>query len=374
MPPGGPRRGETPEVPPLDDGGAARAAAGALVAAGLLLWSVAFLQVWHDSPGDWQVLLWRVLHLSGFAAWFGGAVWNVEVAVRAAREKLSVTVVIMANAQLERFRRIVRIALPMIVATGLLQVWDDMGLTRWAVEGPFGHLVLVKLGLIALAGTRGRAARRSDIGAEDQAVIAKVTAHHAEMSARLERLTAAVAQPGDAALLTSPLSSLVEYLGREVLPHAAAEEETIYAEARETVGGAALVDALVMEHQDLRSRAQVLAEIADQGVAPIPGDGHPAGAADLAIRHGLDGAPWPAACSLGRRPDSPWRGPAGTDRRVGRVVMEPLTLDVREDLRAGREPFAKIMQAVGRLAPGQAMPPPPPRRSPRRIRGPKPRG
>lgn len=35
--------------------------------------------------------------------------------------------------------------------------------------------------------------------------------------------------------------------------------------------------------------------------------------------------------------------------------MEPLTLDVREDLRAGREPFAKIMQAVGRLAPGQPL-------------------
>lgn len=144
------RRDARGEVPPRDTGEAARASARALVAAGLLLWSVAFLQVWHDSPGDWQVLLWRVLHLSAFAAWFGGAVWNVEVAVRAARERLSVPVVIMANAQLERFRRIVRVALPLIVATGLLQVWDDMGLTRWAVEGPFGHLVLVKLGLIAL--------------------------------------------------------------------------------------------------------------------------------------------------------------------------------------------------------------------------------
>lgn len=35
--------------------------------------------------------------------------------------------------------------------------------------------------------------------------------------------------------------------------------------------------------------------------------------------------------------------------------MEPLTVDVREDLRAGREPFDKIMQAVARLAPGQPL-------------------
>ena len=144
------RRDVRVAFPPHSGETAARDAVWALAAVGLLLWSVGFLQVWHDSPGDWQLLLWRVLHLSAFAAWFGGAVWNVEIAVRAARERLSVPVVIMANAQLERFRRIVRVALPLIVATGLLQVWDDMGLTRWAVEGPFGHLVLVKLGLVAL--------------------------------------------------------------------------------------------------------------------------------------------------------------------------------------------------------------------------------
>ncbi len=123
---------------------------GALTAVSLLLWSAAFLQVWYDTPGDWQGLLWRILHLSAFAAWFGGAVWNVAVAVPAAREDLSLPVVIAANAQLERFRAVVRIALPLIVATGLLQVWNAVGITRWAVQGPFGHLVLVKLGLVAL--------------------------------------------------------------------------------------------------------------------------------------------------------------------------------------------------------------------------------
>lgn len=35
--------------------------------------------------------------------------------------------------------------------------------------------------------------------------------------------------------------------------------------------------------------------------------------------------------------------------------IEPLVLDVREDIRTGQEPFAKIMAAVQSLAPGQAL-------------------
>ena len=36
-------------------------------------------------------------------------------------------------------------------------------------------------------------------------------------------------------------------------------------------------------------------------------------------------------------------------------MTEPLTVDVREELRRGGEPFARIMQAVKSLAPGQAL-------------------
>lgn len=36
-------------------------------------------------------------------------------------------------------------------------------------------------------------------------------------------------------------------------------------------------------------------------------------------------------------------------------MTEPLTVDVREDLRKGGEPFPRIMQAVRSLAPGQAL-------------------
>lgn len=161
---------------------------------------------------------------------------------------------------------------PHAVTAGEL-LWVKAEATRGFIGGDEGAVLLA----IHLPRGRGHGPQgRSDIGAEDQAVINTVTAHHAEMSAKLEMLAAAVAQPGDVAPWASSLSSLVEYLRREVLPHAAAEEETFYAEARDTAGGAALVDALVLEHEDLRSRAQVLAELAetcDSGTASIPGNG-----------------------------------------------------------------------------------------------------
>lgn len=128
------------------------AAAGwAAVAVGVFLVAAGWLQVWHDDPGNWQLVLWRGLHLLAFSAWFGGAVWNVGIAVRAARERLSMPVVMAAHLQLEGFRRIVRVALPLILATGLLQVYDFFGWdVRAAASGVFGQLILVKLGLIAL--------------------------------------------------------------------------------------------------------------------------------------------------------------------------------------------------------------------------------
>lgn len=158
---------------------------------------------------------------------------------------------------------------PHAVAAGEL-IWVKAEATRGFIGGDEGAV------LLAIHLPRGWGHERhgsSDIGAEDQAVINKVTAHHAEMSAKLENLAAAVAQAGGVAPLASSLSSLLEYLRREVLPHAAAEEDTFYADARDTAGGAALVDALLMEHEDLRARAQVLADIHDSGTASVPGNG-----------------------------------------------------------------------------------------------------
>lgn len=129
---------------------AGRAAAGALSVVALLLLSVGALQVGYGAPLLRAELAWRALHLAGFAAWFGGAVWNVGIAVRCARQDLTVAVVRTAHVQLARFRRIVRVAFPLLVVTGLLQVWQHGGLTEAALAGSFDHLAAVKLGVAAL--------------------------------------------------------------------------------------------------------------------------------------------------------------------------------------------------------------------------------
>jgi uncharacterized membrane protein len=122
----------------------------ALASVATLLVAQAMAQVWHDMPGSWGLLLLRILHLWGFGAWFGGAVWNVGIAVRAAREDLRIPVVLAANAQLERFRWIVRVTLPTMLVTGVWQAVIFLGVNPAALTTtPFGELVLVKLGLIA---------------------------------------------------------------------------------------------------------------------------------------------------------------------------------------------------------------------------------
>ena len=116
----------------------------------LLLVAVGALQVGYGAPVVRVELLWRTLHLAAFAAWFGGAVWNVGIAVRCARQDLSVAVVRTAHVQLARFRRIVRVAFPLLVVTGLLQVWQHGGFYASALAGSFDHLAAVKLGVALL--------------------------------------------------------------------------------------------------------------------------------------------------------------------------------------------------------------------------------
>lgn len=91
----------------------------------------------------------RWVHLSAFGAWFGGAIWNVFVAVPAARKTLGFETVFAAAAQLDQFRRVVRVALPLVVVTGLYQAYGVLGLNPSALlTAPIGPLVLGKIGLI----------------------------------------------------------------------------------------------------------------------------------------------------------------------------------------------------------------------------------
>lgn len=69
----------------------------------------------------------RILHLTAFILWLGGAVWNIWVAMPAGREHANVDAVIAGAHQLDRFRWVVRFALPTIIVTGLIMA----GAFRW---------------------------------------------------------------------------------------------------------------------------------------------------------------------------------------------------------------------------------------------------
>lgn len=99
--------------------------------------------------GQPAALLVRWLHISAFGLWFGGAVWNIFIAVPAARDIVSVPVVVAAGQQLERFRVAVRLILPTLILTGLVQAYRYIGFNLAAVwTSSFGLFILTKVALV----------------------------------------------------------------------------------------------------------------------------------------------------------------------------------------------------------------------------------
>lgn len=93
----------------------------------------------------------RILHLLAFAAWVGGAVWNVFAAVPSGQTHPTTPVIRAAGEQLERFRWTVRLVIPTIVLTGLYQAYDALGVDVGVYVGSLvGLAILVKLGLIVV--------------------------------------------------------------------------------------------------------------------------------------------------------------------------------------------------------------------------------
>lgn len=92
----------------------AAVAAVALTFALLVAWAFA------DAGSDMTSFLVRALHLSAFSLWLGGAVWNIWVAMPAGRDHPNFDAVIAGASQLDRFRWVVRFALPTIIITGLI--------------------------------------------------------------------------------------------------------------------------------------------------------------------------------------------------------------------------------------------------------------
>jgi uncharacterized protein (DUF2249 family) len=82
-------------------------------------------------------------------------------------------------------------------------------------------------------------------------VVDTIRAHHAQLAAQLQERTAAVlhaAQHGDCA---APRTRLHEWYRSELIPHAVAEERTLYNAAEQLESTALLVQGMLAEHQAL---------------------------------------------------------------------------------------------------------------------------
>jgi uncharacterized protein (DUF2249 family) len=87
--------------------------------------------------------------------------------------------------------------------------------------------------------------------------------HHAQLSGALatlvERLVVAASR-GDLALAQEARKRLAAWCQRELVPHALAEEQTLYPAARVTRDGRLLVDAMTAEHQVISGLVRFLAD------------------------------------------------------------------------------------------------------------------
>ena len=76
--------------------------------------------------------------------------------------------------------------------------------------------------------------------------------HHAVLRRGLEHRTGTLCEVVDSGLpFERPLTALRDYIAGEILPHASAEERTLYRAAATQARGSELVGALIAEHQEL---------------------------------------------------------------------------------------------------------------------------
>ncbi len=97
----------------------------------------------------------------------------------------------------------------------------------------------------------------------DQAVEA-ILAHHRTLVSRVESRVATLVDSVPTEGHAAPLASLVAYLAEEVLPHALAEEQTLYREAATRPGLGMTVAGLSTEHQQLAAAIDLLATAPDR--------------------------------------------------------------------------------------------------------------
>ena len=92
---------------------------------------------------------------------------------------------------------------------------------------------------------------------------AAIRAHHVELAGGLlDRVAALRATAREGAPFEAPRNRVVAYLDAEIVPHAAAEERTLYP-AADAGPAALLVDAMRAEHRDLLGRVAELRDAPD---------------------------------------------------------------------------------------------------------------
>lgn len=88
----------------------------------------------------------------------------------------------------------------------------------------------------------------------------RFVARHAELQQVLDQWADVLAAAADRGDPMRPAKSLLRtFIADEILPHARAEERTLYRAAQRDPGAALLVRALIREHRDLASQAERLA-------------------------------------------------------------------------------------------------------------------
>jgi len=111
----------------------------------------ALLEVRTGGGGGLVAVGSRSLHLLAFSAWLGGAVWNIFAAVPSGQTTPTVPVIQAAGEQLERFRWAVRLIIPTILLTGLLQAFLQYGHSLAPyTSSVVGVAIAAKLGLIGV--------------------------------------------------------------------------------------------------------------------------------------------------------------------------------------------------------------------------------
>jgi len=153
--------------------------------------------------------------------------------------------------------------LPAPGLVSFVATWPKFGITEARVEiDPPPWIAIPSPCLLAVAAGRGRFEQKCPRRSHPAGVldaVRSIRAHHAQLTSaladRVRSVRDAVRDGGDA---HAARRGLVAFLDDELMPHAAAEERTLYAAGRAAADGRLLVEAMTEEHRVLAGQLAAL--------------------------------------------------------------------------------------------------------------------